>query len=106
MSGFDVVGHSDLGGCGDGMQVVREGDALYVGHFGPSGMGTTLLDVADPAVPRVVRQWRAPEGTHMHKVQIADGLMLVNEERFRDAPQWTAGTRTRACRCPAGASLS
>ena len=45
---FSVVSHSDLGGCGDGMQVLRHGDALYVGHYGKSGMGTSVLDVSRP----------------------------------------------------------
>jgi hypothetical protein len=89
--GFRLVSHSDLGGCGDGMQVLREGDALYVGHYGVSGMGTTILDVSDPARPRVVDQWPAPPGTHTHKVQVADRLLLVNAERFRQAGTWTAG---------------
>jgi len=88
---FRVVSHSDLGGCGDGMQVLREGDALYVGHYGKSGMGTTILDVRDAERPRIVDQWSAPEGSHTHKVQVADGLLLVNEERFRDAGSWQAG---------------
>jgi hypothetical protein len=91
VSGFEVISHSDLGGCGDGMQVLREGDALYVGHYGSSGMGTTILDIADPEQPRIVDQWPAPPGTHTHKVQVADGLLLVNEERFRGADSWSAG---------------
>ena len=89
--GLRVIGRSDLGGHGDGMQVLRHEDALYVAHFGPSGMGTTVLDVSDPSTPRPVRQWRAPEGSHTHKVQVADGLLLVNEERFRGAERWSAG---------------
>ncbi|MEP6813086.1 MAG: hypothetical protein ABI990_08865 [Actinomycetota bacterium] len=91
MNGFTLVAHSDLGGYGDGMQVVRHREALYVGHSGPSGMGTSILDVSDPSTPTLVDQWRAPVGTHTHKVQVADGLLLVNEERFRGAPEWTAG---------------
>ena len=86
-----LVGHSDLNGFGDGMQVVRHGDALYVGHSGPSGMGTSVLDVSDRARPRVVRQWPAPPGSHTHKVQVADGLLLVNEEQFRGGEPWTGG---------------
>jgi hypothetical protein len=81
--GIRQIGHSDLGGYGDGMQVMRSGDALYVGHFGPSGMGTTVLDASDPKDPRLVRQWRAPAGGHNHKVQVADGLLLTNFEAFR-----------------------
>jgi hypothetical protein len=89
--GLRLAGHSDLGGCGDGMQVLRHGDALYVGHFGISGMGTTILDVADPANPRVVDQWPAPHGSHTHKVQVADDLLLVNQEQFRGGDPFTAG---------------
>lgn len=89
--GFRHIGHSDLGGYGDGMQVMREGDALYVGHFGPSGMGTSVLDVSDPTAPRLVRQWPAPHGSHTHKVQVAGGLLLTNQEQFRAGDPWAHG---------------
>ncbi len=89
--GLRLLAHSDLGGYGDGMQVLREGDALYVGHFGVTGMGTSILDVSDPASPRLVDQWRAPQGTHTHKVQVAEGLLLVNQEQFRGGEGHSAG---------------
>lgn len=89
--GLRVIGHHDLGGYGDGMQVLREGDALYVGHFGPSGMGTSILDASDPTSLRLVEQWPAPQGSHTHKVQVADGLLLVNQERFRGGDPYAAG---------------
>lgn len=82
-SGFSLIGHSDLNGYGDGMQVMPNGEALYVGHFGPSGMGTSVLDISDPSHPTVVRQWPAPPGSHTHKVQVADGILIVNHELFR-----------------------
>lgn len=86
-AGFSLVGHSDLDGHGDGMQVMPYGDVLYVAHFGPSGKGTSILDISDPTSPEVVRQWEAPPGSHTHKVQIADGKLLVNHELFRsDGP--------------------
>lgn len=86
-SGFRLIGHSDLNGHGDGMQVMPLGDVLYVAHFGPSGKGTTILDVSDPTGPRVVRQWDAPPGSHTHKVQVANGLLMTNHELFRgDGP--------------------
>ena len=81
-SGLRLLAQHDLGGHGDGMQVIRAGDALYVGHLGTSGMGTSILDVADPARPVLVTQWPAPAGTHTHKVQVAAGLLLVNHEKF------------------------
>jgi hypothetical protein len=89
--GLVTVGHSDLGGRGDGMQVLREGDALYVGHFGPSGAGTSVLDASDPTGLRLVTQWDAPPGSHTHKVQVADGLLLVNHEQFRGGDPYSAG---------------
>lgn len=44
--GLKVLGHHDLDGNGDGMQVLREGNALYVGHNGTTGAGTSILDVS------------------------------------------------------------
>lgn len=82
-SGFRLIGHSDLNGFGDGMQVMPHGDALYVAHFGPSGKGTSILDISDLEAPTVIDQWDAPEGSHTHKVQVADGLLMVNHELFR-----------------------
>jgi hypothetical protein len=73
------------------MQVLREGDALYVGHFGPTGAGTSILDVSDATAPRLVEQIPAPPGTHTHKVQVAEGLLLVNEEQFRGGDPYQAG---------------
>jgi hypothetical protein len=73
------------------MQLMRSGEALYIGHFGPSGMGTSILDVSDVTSPTIVRQWESPPHTHTHKVQVADGLLLINHERFRSDNPWSAG---------------
>jgi hypothetical protein len=81
-AGLRLLARHDLGGYGDGMQVLRDGDTLYVGHAGSTGMGTSILDVTDPAQPVLVTQWPAPPHTHTHKVQVADGLLLVNHEKF------------------------
>ena len=89
--GLRQIGHSDLGGHGDGMQIMRHGPALYVGHLGDTGICTTVLDVTDVASPRVVRQIPAPAGSHSHKVQVADGLLLVNQEQFRGGTPFAAG---------------
>ncbi len=83
IDGFVTIGHSDLGGHGDGMQIARNGDALYVGHAGTTGAGTSILNVADPSAPRLVNQWAAPDGGHCHKAVWADGLLLTNHEGFR-----------------------
>ncbi|HEY5986659.1 MAG TPA: hypothetical protein VIV12_09815, partial [Streptosporangiaceae bacterium] len=67
-TGLRMAAHHDLGGYGDGMQVIRQGSALYVGHVGTTGMGTSILDVADPGRPVLVTQWPAPPNSHTHKV--------------------------------------
>ena len=73
------------------MQVMRHGDALYVGHAGTSGAGTSILDVSAPDRPELVTQWDAPANTHTHKVQVADGLLLINHERFPYRPKKPLG---------------
>lgn len=89
--GLREVAHSDLGGHGDGMQIMRNRDALYVGHLGNFGVATSILDVSDVSAPRLARQLPAPPGTHCHKVQVADGLLLVNEEQYKGGDPFTAG---------------
>jgi hypothetical protein len=81
-AGLRLLARHDLGGYGDGMQVMRRGGALYVGHTGTTGMGTSVLDVTDPRRPALVTQWPAPPRSHTHKVQAAGGLLLVNHEKF------------------------
>ncbi len=67
------------------------GPALYVGHLGTSGMGTSVLDISEVTSPRVVRQLPAPAGSHSHKVQVAEGLLLVNQEQFQGGTPFSAG---------------
>src|SRR5438094_7883597 len=81
-NGLELVGHSDLDGKGDGMQIMRNGDVLYVGHMGDFGVGTSVVDIAAPSRPRVLRQIPVPTGTHSHKAQLADGLLLANPEQY------------------------
>ncbi|HYY54398.1 MAG TPA: hypothetical protein VFA01_03370 [Candidatus Dormibacteraeota bacterium] len=80
--GLELVGHNDLDGRGDGMQIMRNGDVVYVGHMGDFRVGTSVVDVADPRRPHVLRQIPVPNGTHSHKVQLADGLLLANHEQY------------------------
>ena len=80
--GLELVGHSDLAGTGDGMQIMRDGDVAYVGHMGDFGIGTSVLDVSDPGRPRVIRQLPVPRGTHSHKLQLAAGLLVANHEQY------------------------
>jgi hypothetical protein len=42
--------------------------------------GTSVLDLHDPSRPKTIAHLTVPRGLHSHKVQAANGLMLVNHE--------------------------
>src|ERR687892_339654 len=72
------IGHLDLPGGG---QVVVDGDYAYVGHMKPPH-GTSIVDVSDPARPRVVAQIGLEgDDSHTHKVRVVGDLMFVNVEQ-------------------------
>jgi hypothetical protein len=74
------LGHLDLPGAG---QVTVAGHYAYVGHIpNQQNLGTSIIDVADPANPRLVASVTLDDPTsHSHKVRLAGDLMLVNHER-------------------------
>lgn len=76
-----LVGHHNLNGHGDGMQLLKAGRYVYVAHLGTSPMALTIVDAEDPADPRVVRQIPHPPNTHAHKVQIVGDILIQNQER-------------------------
>ena len=83
-----LIGHSDLNGHGDGMQLMLKDHYLFVGHV-LGKMGTTVLDVSNPKEPKVVQQLKIPPFTHSHKVQIAGDLLIVNYEKYPMGPSGT-----------------
>ncbi|MBX3031716.1 MAG: hypothetical protein KF809_16325 [Chloroflexi bacterium] len=72
------IGWSDLGGPGDGMHVQLHDGYAFVGHMGESG--TSILDVRDPSVPRLVARIPAAPNTHAHKTQVQGDILLTNRE--------------------------
>jgi len=72
------IGHLDIAGGG---QVVVRGNYAYVGHMKPPH-GTSIIDVSDPARPRLAASIELPDKhSHSHKVRLAGDLMLVNVEQ-------------------------
>ena len=78
-SGIRQVAWIDIPGGG---QVVLDRNHAYVGHM-DAPHGTSVLDVADPANPRVIATIDIPAGLHSHKVRVANDIMVVNRERTR-----------------------
>jgi hypothetical protein len=74
------LGHLDLPGAG---QVTVSGKHAYVGHIpNKENLGTSIVDVSDPANPRLVAQVILDDpSSHSHKVRVAGDLMIVNHER-------------------------
>ena len=72
------LGHLDLPGGG---QVVVQGHHAFVGHMDPPH-GTTILDVSEPARPRIVAQIKLEDAhEHSHKVRVVGDIMYTNLER-------------------------
>ena len=77
--------------CPGGGQVWWDKNILYVAHMRPPD-GTSIYDVADPRNPKLLAKLDIPMGWHSHKVRVANGLMVVNYEKFRDgAPEFGGG---------------
>ena len=72
----DVPSTAAVGGGG---QIVVAGTIAFIGHM-RAPAGTSIVDVADPAHPRLLAQLEMPPGAHSHKVRVEHGLMLINRE--------------------------
>ena len=78
--GMRRVARMDIQGGG---QVVVQNGYAFLGHMSPPD-GTTIIDVNDPANPRIVAQIPPPDRfSHTHKVRVAGDLMITNVERHR-----------------------
>ena len=74
------IGHLDLPGAG---QVNIAGHYAYVGHIpNKQQLGTSIVDISDPANPRLVGTVTLDDpASHSHKVRVAGDIMVVNHER-------------------------
>ena len=82
-----LIGHHDLDGSGDGMQIIKYGQYAYIAHVGTSKMALSILDVSDPANPKLIRQLPHPPNTHNHKVQIVGKTLIQNSEFISYIPR-------------------
>ncbi len=83
--GLRLVGYTDLGGRPASHMVVHEAGGqwyLYVGHAWHSGW--SVIDVTDPAAPRLVRFVAGPANTDTRQMELADTRMITPLERVRD----------------------
>lgn len=79
--------------CPGGGQVFVDGNIVYIAHMkGPTAI--TILDVKDPYNPKQLAIVPNPhKEMHSHKVQVRNGIMIINYERLRSAEQRPDGVR-------------
>lgn len=70
-----LIGHSDIGGRGDGLQLMVHRGWAYVAH--PWSQGFSIVDVRDPRRPGAVTYVAAPPNTWNIHLQTHDDLLLV-----------------------------
>lgn len=70
-----LIGHSDIGGRGDGLQLMVHRGHAYVAH--PWSQGFSIVDVRDPKHPKTVNYVQAPTNTWNIHLQTHDDLLLV-----------------------------
>lgn len=90
-SGIRMLGYSDLGGRGNGLQVMLNGDHLYVGRQN-AGDPMLILDVSDPRRPYTMGEFPCYPGTWHSKCQLHGDMLVVNfEQRFENEPEGRTG---------------
>ena len=92
-----LIGHSDQGGRGDGLQVMVHRGYAYVAH--PWSGGFSIVDVRDPKNAGATTFVAAPENTWTIHLQTHDDLLLVvhaldlfADVRFADEKAYYAGS--------------
>jgi len=81
------VGHSDMAGRGDGVQIMVHKQHVFVGHSRNEGM--TILDASNPSDPKVVNFIAGAPNTRLLHMQIHGDLMVVvNGPNFWAMPQF------------------
>ena len=82
------IGYSDLDGRGGAfkMAIKHVGDRwyLYMGHLW--NRGWSIVDVTDPAKPKVAKFIPGPDNTWTIQMDLHDNLMITALQRM--APQW------------------
>jgi hypothetical protein len=84
---IEAVGYSDLNGKpGFKMSIQKVGERwyLYIGMLWNEGW--QIVDVTDPADPKVVKEIQGPDNTATDQMEIADGKMITALAKI--SPGW------------------
>jgi len=91
------VGHSDMAGKGDGVQVMVHKGHAFVGHSFNEGI--TIIDVGNPSEPKVVNFIGCAPNTRSLHLQIHDDLLIAvngpsvwSMAQFQDPKNYFSGS--------------
>jgi hypothetical protein len=94
---MSFVGHSDMAGRGDGVQIMVHRGHAFVGHSFNEGI--TIVDVRDPSRPEVVGFIGCAPNTRSLHLQIHDDLLIAvngpsvwSMEQFQDPKNYFSGS--------------
>lgn len=92
-----LIGHSDIGGRSDGVQLMVNKGHAFVGHMFSSGF--SIVDVRNPSEPKTVNYIEAPKNTwNIHLQTHGDLLLVINakdlfaSEEFQDETEYYQGS--------------
>jgi hypothetical protein len=92
-----LIGHSDIGGRSDGVQLMLNKGHIITGHMFSKGF--SVVDVRDPRDPKSVAYIPAPENTwNIHLQTYEDLLLVINAkdmfaaEEFKDEHAYYGGS--------------
>ncbi len=86
VKGITPIGHLDIEGGG---MVDVQGKLAVIGHMEPP-FATSILDVSDPANPRVLSRIKTYAGTHSHKARLCGNVLVINVEAYKG---WKQGDK-------------
>ena len=93
MENFTILSYSDLEGWDQAAEfrVSKDGKHAYISNY----QGFSVVDVSDPARPRVVSQIKNDKSVQSQYIDVLGNLLVVNQEGVRsdDVKTWTSGIR-------------
>ena len=92
--GIKFVGHSDLGGKSDGVQIMVHRGYAYVGHMFSKGF--SVIDVRDPGKPQAVAYLPAPAVRLL--IVYSKGTVRMGPVTACDPPHWPLISRAASSR--------
>src|SRR6266550_4160447 len=93
LENFTILSYSDLDGWDQAAEfrVSKDGKHAYISNY----QGFSVVDVSDPARPRVVSQIKNDQSVQSQYIDVMGNLLVVNQEGVRsdDVKTWTSGIR-------------